>query len=49
MRSIGLFCKMVADACLEGKASFLEGQEVIPPKESDTTAKPEDKGKENAA
>ena len=43
MRAINLFCRMVADACLEGKAKFLEGKEVVPTEE----AKPE--GKESAA
>jgi small subunit ribosomal protein S2 len=43
MRAINLFCKMVADACLEGKAKFLEGKEVVPPVED----KPG--GKETAA
>jgi small subunit ribosomal protein S2 len=28
MRAIGLFCKVVADACLEGKSADLEGQEI---------------------
>ncbi len=28
MRAIGLFCRMIADACLEGKAKFLEGKDV---------------------
>ncbi len=43
MRAINLFCRMVADACLEGKAKFLEGKEVVPAEE----VKPE--GKESAA
>lgn len=43
MRAINLFCKMVADACLEGKAKFLEGREIAPPVED----KPE--GRETAA
>ncbi len=30
MRSIGLFCRVMADACLEGSAKFLEGKEVVP-------------------
>jgi small subunit ribosomal protein S2 len=46
MRAIGLFCKMVADACLEGKASYLEGQEVAAKAASD---KSETKGEETAA
>ncbi len=33
MRAINLFCRLVADACLEGKAKFLEGKDVIPPEE----------------
>jgi small subunit ribosomal protein S2 len=49
MRAIGLFCKMVADACLEGKASFLEGQEVVPPTDGDPKTKPAGSGQENAA
>jgi small subunit ribosomal protein S2 len=28
MRAVTLFCKMVADACLDGKAKFLEGKEI---------------------
>jgi small subunit ribosomal protein S2 len=45
MRAINLFCKMVADACLEGKAKFLEGQDVQPAPE--TEDKPgTDKGEE---
>ena len=27
MRAIRLFCKMVADSVLEGRAKYLEGQE----------------------
>jgi len=27
MRSIGLFCRVMADACVEGRAAFLEGKE----------------------
>jgi small subunit ribosomal protein S2 len=46
MRAINLFCRMVADACLEGKAKFLEGKEVAPPAEGETPAA---EGKENAA
>jgi len=30
MRAITLFCSVMADACLEGKARFLEGREVNP-------------------
>jgi len=50
MRAINLFCKLVADACLEGKAKFLEGKEVVPPKEEGkSTEKSEAKGGESAA
>jgi small subunit ribosomal protein S2 len=28
MRAINLFCRVMADACLEGKAKFLEGKEI---------------------
>jgi small subunit ribosomal protein S2 len=50
MRAINLFCKMVADACLEGKAKFLEGQEVAPPKEEgDSARKSGAKSEKNAA
>lgn len=50
MRAINLFCKMIADACLEGKAKFLEGKEVAPPAEEGATPPPaESSGKENAA
>jgi small subunit ribosomal protein S2 len=31
MRAINLFCRGVADACLEGKAKFLEGKDVTAP------------------
>jgi small subunit ribosomal protein S2 len=50
MRAINLFCKLVADACLEGKAKFLEGQEVVPPiEEGKSTEKSEAKSGESAA
>jgi small subunit ribosomal protein S2 len=50
MRAINLFCKMVADACLEGKAKSLEGSDVPPPAEEQTPPPAEDSsGKENAA
>ncbi len=50
MRAINLFCKLVADACLEGKAKFLEGQEVVPPKEEGGSTKTsEAESKENTA
>jgi small subunit ribosomal protein S2 len=49
MRAIILFCKMVADACLEGKAKFLEGKDAVPPTEGDATPAAESGGKENAA
>ncbi|MCK5407110.1 MAG: 30S ribosomal protein S2 [Candidatus Krumholzibacteria bacterium] len=50
MRAINLFCKLVADACLEGKAKFLEGQEVVPPKEEgEPTKTSEAESKENTA
>jgi small subunit ribosomal protein S2 len=42
MRAINLFCRLIADACLEGKAKFLEGKEVTPPDEGAAS-------KENAA
>jgi len=42
MRAINLFCRVIADACLEGKAKFLEGKEVTPPEEGKDS-------KENAA
>lgn len=29
MRAINLFCRMVADACLEGKAKHLEGKDAV--------------------
>jgi small subunit ribosomal protein S2 len=46
MRAINLFCKMVADACLEGKAKSLEGKDVAPAEEREPAA---DEGKESAA
>jgi len=50
MRAINLFCKLVADACLEGKAKSLEGQEVVPPKEEgESTKTSEAKSEENTA
>jgi len=55
MRAINLFCRMVADSCLEGKAKFLEGKEVVDPSADAATAppqtkpEPDNKGKENAA
>ena len=42
MRAINLFCRVIADACLEGKAKFLEGKEVNPPEDGKDS-------KENAA
>ena len=42
MRAINLFCRLVADACLEGKAKYLEGKEVTQPEEGAES-------KENAA
>jgi small subunit ribosomal protein S2 len=42
MRAINLFCRLIADACLEGKAKYLEGKEATPPEESSES-------KENAA
>jgi small subunit ribosomal protein S2 len=45
MRAIGLFCRMIADACLEGKAKFLEGQEVAAAEQQKAQAE----GKESAA
>jgi len=29
MRAIELFCKVIADACIEGRAKFLEGREPV--------------------
>ena len=50
MRAINLFCKLVADACLEGKAKSLEGQEVMPPKEEgESTKTSEAKSEEKTA
>jgi small subunit ribosomal protein S2 len=49
MRAINLFCKMVADACLEGKAKFLEGKEIPASKPEETAAGDETEGKETAA
>lgn len=48
MRAITLFCRMVADACLEGKAKQLEGRDVLP-QEEETPVGSESKGEENAA
>lgn len=45
MRAIGLFCRLIADACLEGKAKFLEGREVA----ALESQKVESEGKESAA
>jgi small subunit ribosomal protein S2 len=42
MRAINLFCRLVADACLAGKAKFLEGKEVTQPEQGGES-------KENAA
>ena len=42
MRAINLFCRLIADACLEGKAKYLEGKEVAQKEE-------ETESKENAA
>ena len=47
MRAIGLFCRLIADACLEGKAKFLEGQEVAAA--AMESRKAESQGKESAA
>jgi small subunit ribosomal protein S2 len=47
MRAINLFCKMIADACLEGKAKFLEGKEVTSPAEEGASPPAESSGKEN--
>jgi small subunit ribosomal protein S2 len=33
MRAINLFCRVIADACLEGKAKFLEGKDATPPED----------------
>lgn len=48
MRAISLFCKMVADACLEGKAKYLEGRDLQTPAEQKGTPSAE-AGSENAA
>ena len=45
MRAIRLFAKMVADAVLEGRAKYLEGQEAELLKDSKSDAKPETEGK----
>jgi len=45
MRAINLFCKMVADACLEGKAKHLEGREVAAQREEDAKAEDKVEGK----
>jgi small subunit ribosomal protein S2 len=42
MRAINLFCRLIADACLEGKAKYLEGQDAVPQEASA-------ENKENAA
>lgn len=47
MRAIGLFCRVIADACLEGKAKFLEGQEIATAAQQ--KAEVEREGKESAA
>ncbi len=50
MRAISLFCKMIANACLEGKARFLEGQEIQAAVEPSKTEKTQaEAGEENAA
>jgi small subunit ribosomal protein S2 len=52
MRAISFFCRMVADACLEGKAKLLEGKEVAPPSEDvgeASSAGTDSEGKESAA
>jgi len=46
MRSIGLFCRIMADAALEGQAKSLEGKEVVAPVEGEKTA---EGGKESVA
>jgi small subunit ribosomal protein S2 len=46
MRSIGLFCRIMADAALEGQAKVLEGKEVVAPVEG---AKAAEGGKESVA
>ena len=43
MRAINLFCRLVADASLEGKAKYLEGKEIAQPEDAETDSK------ENAA
>ena len=47
MRAIRLFCKMVANSVLEGRAKYLEGQEAELLKQAKSDG--EDKGKESAA
>jgi small subunit ribosomal protein S2 len=46
MRAIGLFCRIIADAALEGQARKLEGKEVATPVEEQ---KREEGGKESVA
>ena len=46
MRAIGLFCRIMADAALEGQARSLEGKEVVPPVEGEKAA---EGGKESVA
>jgi small subunit ribosomal protein S2 len=46
MRSIGLFCRIMADAALEGMAKSLEGKEVVAPVEGENAA---EGGKESVA
>jgi len=46
MRAIGLFCRIMADAALEGQAKALEGKEIVAPVEG---AKAAEGGKESVA
>jgi len=46
MRAIGLFCRIMADAALEGQAKALEGKEVVAPVEGEKAA---EGGKESVA
>jgi small subunit ribosomal protein S2 len=49
MRAINLFCKMIADASLDGKAKFLEGKEIQAAAEQKEKEKPQKKTGETGA
>jgi small subunit ribosomal protein S2 len=49
MRAIKLFCKVVADAVLDGRAKFLEGQEVAAQAAQKEAKDDDTKGKESVA